>query len=57
MLKVKESLIKYGASDAQSDFSSAYIKTTQAYFVYGKEFLCKVRKICKQMTCQAESGI
>ena len=38
----KESLIKYGASDAQSDFLSDCIKTTQAYFVYGKEFLCNM---------------
>ena len=41
-INFKEALIKYGASDVQSDFLAACIKTTQAYLVYGKEFLCKM---------------
>ena len=54
---VKEALIKSGVHDAQSDFSSDCIKTTQAYCRMSRSFCAGWRKICKQNVRQVEDVI
>ena len=54
---VKEALIKSGVHDAQSDFSSDCIKTTQAYCRMSRNFCAGWRKICKQNVRQVEDVI
>ena len=54
---VREALIKSGVHDAQSDFSSDCIKTTQAYCRMSRSFCAGWRKICKQNVRQVEDVI
>ena len=54
---IKEALIKSGVHDAQSDFSSDCIKTTQAYCRMSRSFCAGWRKICKQNVRQVEDVI
>ena len=48
----KETLIKSGVQNAQSEFSSDCIKTTQAYYRMSRSFCAGWRKLCKQTVRQ-----
>ncbi len=45
------------ARDAQTIFSTACIKTTQAYFVYGKELLCKMAEKAQADKVQSRKAV